>query len=502
MLIDGRTLHADGEITAAICIVGSGPAGLTLADELRRHGPDIVIVESGAATHEPWAQALNDGPIIGDAYAGLRSTRHRQLGGTINVWNTPVDGASGAKYAPLDPRDLLAATGDDATSGWPIDFTELARFYPRAVQRCGLAGDDFSQAPAIAAGRRPFDLPGDALVSKVYRFGRAAQFLDAQLPDLCAAQDVRLYSHLTACALEAGAGSRVAALSARTRGGATLRIRARVFVVAAGAIENARLLLTAASAVPAWLQSVQPWLGRGFMEHPRDTALRLIRASPAVFDRARFYDAFAAGGGAILCGRLAFADGAPDGLPNMSVTLLPRRRASDSWVRRLLGRPRGATTADYGWSETADLPAHFDAFRLLINLEQRPHADNRIVLADARDAFGLPRAALHWRWRDAEQDALVRLRRLIAATLQQAGLGRVEIDEHVRPDPNAHHHAGTTRMASSPQAGVVDRDGRVFGVDNLYVAGASVFPTAGFANPTLTIVALSCRLAAHLGERL
>ncbi len=82
--------------------------------------------------------------------------------------------------------------------------------------------------------------------------------------------------------------------------------------------------------------------------------------------------------------------------------------------------------------------------------------------------------------------------------LEASGAGRVEVAPPLAPDPDAHHHAGTTRMHPDPELGVVDADLRVHGMDNLFVTGASVFPTAGVANPTLTIVALTLRLAGHL----
>ena len=122
MLIDGHTLEGDREVTASVCIVGSGPAGLTLATELLHSETDVVIIESGGTAIEAWAQALNDGPVIGDSYSGLRNTRHRQLGGTIHAWNTPVGDDTGAKYAPLDPRDLITAEAATEPGGWPIEY--------------------------------------------------------------------------------------------------------------------------------------------------------------------------------------------------------------------------------------------------------------------------------------------------------------------------------------------------------------------------------------------
>jgi choline dehydrogenase-like flavoprotein len=166
---------------------------------------------------------------------------------------------------------------------------------------------------------------------------------------------------------------------------------------------------------------------------------------------------------------------------------------------RLAGMPR--PSAGYGWSRTAAPEALYDAFRIILNVEQRPDPENRMVLGRTRDVLGMPLVDLHWAWREPEQNDLIRLRRTIASALEDAGIGSVDIRDHLRPDPNAHHHSGTTRMHTDPGRGVVDENGRVHGRDNLYLAGASVFPTAGFANPTLTIVALALRLADHIRAR-
>jgi len=120
------------------------------------------------------------------------------------------------------------------------------------------------------------------------------------------------------------------------------------------------------------------------------------------------------------------------------------------------------------------------------------------VLGRKRDALGLPKVEIHWRWRPLDEENLGRLRGIVISELEQSNLGRVELEPGLRPDPNAHHHAGTTRMHTDPRQGVVDENSRVHGVENLFVAGSSIFPTAGFANPTLTVVALALRLADYL----
>ena len=140
----------------------------------------------------------------------------------------------------------------------------------------------------------------------------------------------------------------------------------------------------------------------------------------------------------------------------------------------------------------------YDSFRLILNVEQLPDRENRVVLGGRNDPLGMRAAELHWRWRHEDRARLGRARTTVARELEACGLGRVELAARP-PDPNAHHQAGTTRMSLDARSGVVDPSGRVHGTSNLYVCGASVFPTVGFANPTLTVVALALRLASHLG---
>ncbi|MFI5243276.1 MAG: GMC family oxidoreductase, partial [Gemmatimonadales bacterium] len=157
---------------------------------------------------------------------------------------------------------------------------------------------------------------------------------------------------------------------------------------------------------------------------------------------------------------------------------------------------RWLPSESHGWSGRRSTSRAFDGFSLLLNLEQTPHPENRVTLSQRRDSLGVPLPFLHWRWRDDDQGRLERLRTIIARELET--IGSVTEDREVPLDPNAHHHSGTTRMADDPRHGVTDRHGRVHAMENLFVAGASNFPTAGFANPVLTIVALTLRLARHL----
>ena len=495
----GKTLECD------VCIIGSGPAGISVALELAECGARVIVLESGGSENEPQIQELNDGTTVGDSYAGLRATRHRALGGTVNLWNTGVDGGAGAKYVPLDPWDVEPRAGA-SLPGWPIDYATLERYYVRAQTLCGLGPFSYEAAEWESPGRSAWPLPGSSvLTSRIYQFGHGRLFTADYVNALSNRGNVRLCDHATVVCLTRGSHDRITQAQARvTTTGEPLQVMATFFVLAAGAIENARLLLLSAEHAGAAFASGHDWIGRCFMEHPRDTALSLVPRSQDLVRAAGFYDAHAARADLTVCGRLALRSqaAAAHRLPNLSITLLPAAPLAGPVGRSLRRIGLIRERRGYGWSHDPDPARFIDRFQLLINLEQRPRPENRVVLSRERDALGVPRAELHWNWSAAEQAEWERTRSLIAADIESAGLGKVERRTQLRPDPNAHHHAGTTRMANHPQWGVVDRDGRVYGTDNLYVTGASVFPTAGFANPTLTIVALAIRLAEHLRDRI
>jgi choline dehydrogenase-like flavoprotein len=132
---------------------------------------------------------------------------------------------------------------------------------------------------------------------------------------------------------------------------------------------------------------------------------------------------------------------------------------------------------------------------------------NRIELLEARDALGMQKVRLHWTVGEAEERTYRRGLQLVLAAMEELepGISSACLDDH-DPWPSelegTWHHMGTTRMDDDPTKGVVDGDCRANGLDNLYVAGSSVFPTSASLAPTLTIVQLSLRLADHLAQRL
>lgn len=499
MELDARQLGNTTTLDTDICIIGAGPAGLVLGAELEGSHSDVIVLESGGEHSEADILELNDGDVSGDVYAGLGATRHRQVGGTAQLWNSAISGAVSAKYAPLDAPDFEQRSGREY-SGWPFSLSELRDDYERAQRICGLGPFSYDGAAWADATHAPWTTLGLSLVSRVYQAGTRDALLSPLLASISRATNVRLCTHASAVALHRDtSGRRISRISVATPGGPRWSVRAKRVVLAAGAVENARLLLLTDDGSGA-MGDASGWVGRGFMEHPRDRAITLRPRSPAPYASSGFYDQWRAADGTWIIGRLALdhtllTSGA---LLNASATLIPR--LSDARRRLRAALPSVATrwmpNEGHGWSTKRNADSAYEGFAILLNVEQSPHPENRVTLSARLDSLGVPLPALHWTWRADDHARLERLRALVAEELE--AVGSVTIDRGARPDPNAHHHAGTTRMHVDPRHGVTDADGRVHATDNVYVAGASTFPTAGFANPVLTIVALSVRLARHL----
>jgi choline dehydrogenase-like flavoprotein len=149
-------------------------------------------------------------------------------------------------------------------------------------------------------------------------------------------------------------------------------------------------------------------------------------------------------------------------------------------------------------------------FHLMTRQEQAPNPDSRVTLSAEKDALGMPRAKLDWRMTELDKRSIRAFYQLLGTEIGRTGMGRVQIRDWLLDDDRTWpssisggwHHMGTTRMHADPRQGVVDVNCRVHGLGNLYVAGSSVYPTAGAANPTLTLVALSLRLSDHLKSTL
>jgi choline dehydrogenase-like flavoprotein len=485
---------SDSRIDSSICIVGAGPAGLALADRLAAAGqPVAVLCAEDDAPHDLlWAATPADPPTT------VYGSRVHGVGGTARAWNHVHADARWAKFVPLDPIDFTSREWVPH-SGWPFAASDLAPWIEEAYAVCGVV-----QPSAVPMS---IDLPHPLRASS-YVLGPAQQFRHTIPTRLAASPHVHLLRGRIATALPREANGRVLGVAWRAADGSTGVVRADTVVLAAGGIENARILLAdrrARGAEPAAFD----WLGRGFMEHPvdRSITIRSRDASLAHFTPVPEPGAPPRVPRLVPTSEYLIAErvpnfsvrfgGAEAGAGASSVAISPdirsrlHRLIPSPRVRRALGQPLQAVRGlRRRWQGSL--------FQVLLDLEQFPSPDCRVVLSDHADALGRPVATLCWQWTDEEERQRRRVRRVVADALTALDLGRVLVNESVALDPRAHHHAGTTRMHDDPRSGVVDASLRVHGEENLYVVGSSVFPTAGVANPTLTLIALSARLAHHL----
>jgi choline dehydrogenase-like flavoprotein len=371
-------------------------------------------------------------------------------------------------------------------------------------------------------------LPANQVETTLFQHGTSG--FEGHYKELVRAPNVTLLLHATVVDLATDDDRcRVDRVEVRREDGSRCFVRARLVVLAAGGIENPRLLLLSRRVHRRGLGNDRDLVGRFFAERLSARTGYVVPATPALAQWNGFYAVHEAPG-ARLQGALRVTDAVQRQrqllncaffLPTRSLSMtaeavrslatLVKAGRRQPLVEGLLGHARNVATGftDLGVLARDRLRPSDDAHSVLavrVQAEQAPNPDSRVTLGSRRDRFGLPVAQVAWRPTDSDRASIRASQERLDAALRAAGLGRVEFmlgDE--RPPAlleGNFHHLGTTRMHADPNHGVVDADCRVHGVRNLYVASSSVFPTYGCSNPTLTVVALALRLADHLRKEL
>jgi choline dehydrogenase-like flavoprotein len=524
MLLDGRELPSNQVIETDLCIIGAGPAGISIAREFLGDRTRVCLVESGAAGIERRAQRLNSGSSVGYSTYLLHRSRVRAFGGSSRHWIGRGDETWAARA--LDAIDFEVRPGVPR-SGWPFDLAHLEPHYALARAVCQLGPDDRDPARWSDEARTPcLPLRTREVETTVFQHGTST--FERYYQELVDSSNVTLLLHATAADLRTEQDpGQVDKVELRRDDRSRCYVRPRVVVLAAGGIENPRLLLLSTGTHRRGLGNQRDMVGRFFAERMSARSGYLV-AGPELIQRTGFYQVHAAGGfhvqGAL---RVTDAVQRQRQLLNCAFFLLPRGasmtaeavRSLATLVKGLSRRPlpeaplahlRNVATGLGDLAALAvDRARRHDGRKVLVlrfQAEQAPNPESRVTLGARRDPLGLPVARLDWRMAASDRASVRASQELVSGALQAAGLGRVELllgDE--RPPAlieGNYHHLGTTRMHPDPSQGVTDADCRVHGVRNLFVAGSSLFPTYGCSNPTLTIVALALRLADHLKKEL
>ena len=507
-----------------LCIVGAGPAGLALAREFDGAPFRVLLLESGGLEPETSSDLLNVGESLGLPYIGLQGGRSRAFGGTSKLW--------AGQCARMDEIDFQLRSWVPY-SGWPLTRADLDPFYERAEKFFEVAGQRCDERIWDMFGLKAPELDPDLLRVKGTVYG---PYIDAgkyNLRTFKASKNIHVLLHATVTDIVTNESvSSVDCLSFRTIAGKLGIVRANAVVLCCGGIENARLLLLANSQMKAGLGNQYGMVGRFLQEHPaaRTAVLEMTDSRHLQNLFGLFYK-----GGHRFFPKIALsekeqrtrellngvaypvyeysADSGIDGLREIYQAFRQRKAPSNLSKKLRNVISNSDQTADTLYRRIVKGRSTFavpQRIYLQLSLEQAPNSESRVSLSAERDSLGLPRTSVDWRLTELERRTAQCFTEMIKAELQRVGLAETHIADwlyHVGEEwshkfNDVYHPAGTTRMSTSSKDGVVDNNCKVHDLSGLYLAGSSVFPTSGWANPTLTIVAFSLRLADHLKTRI
>jgi choline dehydrogenase-like flavoprotein len=532
MLIDARSLADDSEFACDLCVVGAGPAGIAIVNRLRESGLSIVLIESGGFELDVETQKLSHGENRGHPYYPLDACRFRVFGGSSYHW--------GGWCRPLDVVDFERKEWS-AGSGWPIDEESLRPYYSDTARLFELPNSHFDIPSLLDRLPAPFAFEDSNFESAVVQYSPRTKFGEAYRPQLLAAGNVTTLLRANVIGIELSSDSmRVELLRAASLNGHRITIRPRAVVLATGGLENARVLLSSQKDRPAGLGNESDLVGRYFMEHLH-VPVGHLRASKAAGDWSLYRGS---NFNNVRVRGLIVPTAAARNRHRLLATSISLEPAIHSVGKQQLIRPtalgygaiRAYRYARAGWlgplvktlgravAFAATLPTRYRTldmalaarsaneardgygplFSLFVRAEQAPDPASRVTLSNRRDALGVPEIVLDWRVNQTDTSSVLQWLELLKQDVSARGLGEIILppegwQNQISGGP---HHMGTTRMSRDPRHGVVDEHCRVHSVDNLYIAGSSVFATGGYANPTFTLVALALRLADTLSARL
>jgi choline dehydrogenase-like flavoprotein len=433
--------------------------------------------------------------------------------------------------ADMEPRPWV--TGSD----WPIRRADIEEHYKRAQRWLDLPNRSYEGTEWATEEEPLLPLEGTGLCTMMYQFPDRNTLLKGHRAALEASENVTTYYNATVAEIESDeGGQRATGLRVVTAPGRELTFSADLIVLAQG-LANPQLLLASTRRHDKGIGNQHDNVGRFFNDHPLLMGGIFTPYSRDLIDRMKLYDLRLIDGRGTL-GHLELSDETlrTEECSNLSFIMYPRKHMSprkeagfdaSQRIREALRERRIPAAADLmtalsgadgiaqqcyerlvvptgnlavgGWSKKAKPSEHFTHFEVLHQVEQLPHSDNRIRLSDERDAHGNRRIEIKWRWHDYDRDLCRKAQNIFARELKKAGVGEFVPSEPLQiKNASTTHFLGSTRMYDDPRKGVVDAQCRVHGMNNLYIAGGSVFTTGSFANPTLTIIALGIRLADHL----
>ncbi len=533
MFIDARQIDTLANITSDVCIIGAGAAGIAMALEFAGKGIEVAVLEGGGFDPDAATQSLYAGENVGLSHEPPDESRSRYLGGSTNCW--------GGWCRPMDAIDFEVRPWIP-DSGWPITRSDLLPYYQRSHSLLELAEFNYyiDHWSSTFAENKAALIPieGSGLCNVISQLSPPTRFGAVYRDQLRKAQNIKLFLFANATEILT---NETATLATGVRVGTinhkTFAVSAKVVVLAAGGIENPRLLLISNKVHTAGLGNGHDLVGRYYMDHPRiqSTLVSIADAQgyrPLYDSTLTKFRQWRGQNSVKLAAHLAPTCETQRRLklPN-SRTYLVARHANDlsksyfalkALRRALYGRKQFRYPLSRVWNDIArQLPillAHAPKTALtlaevLLNpiltrrdfyletvLEPVPNPDSRVSLSQERDQLGLNQVQIDWRLTEQDRDHYAAIGKLVVASLTKSGIAVPtnpawdDADFWPANVVGCWHHMGTTRMSDDPSKGVAGADCEVHGVHNLFIAGSSLFPTVGSDSPTITIVALALRL--------
>ena len=499
--IDGSSIPAGEKVDADLVIVGAGPVGLVLADAMIGTQHRVYLVEAGDERLDERASQLADGESIGHPYFPLPEARGVAVGGSSHLWEEWLRGRE------LDEIDFERRDWVDG-SGWPFGKEALAPHYTRAHEILGMSADysipsELDDLESVRLTRVRFNY------SNTFDFAALARRIEAS-------SNVCLVTKTVVTALEPDEDlGRINKVQASSSPGASFTFSSRVVVVAAGGVGTPQLLLDSNSHVEAGIGNSSGLVGKNLMEHPNARYGFLPGASRLPREEANWhgFDPLTRARGALALTRDEMERlGVLNGM--ILLTESPRRvgdetHRSIALIRRRITTKRphsesavrhASSLAGHPLRTLRDLWAEHlgqRVTRLSMTVEQAPNPSSRVVLGDKRDRLGRSIPILDWQLTGQERETMIALHDALRYVAERRRWGTVQGHfgaEHPRRVLRGEWHLlGTARMSASPSKGVTDAYGRSHDFPNLFIAGGATFPTVGYANPTLTMIALALR---------
>ncbi len=542
---DLRELQDSLTIETDVCIIGSGPAGLSIAQEFAGTNTQVWIIESGGLGEEKETQALYEIESSGVPRVMQQDIiRYRIFGGSSHIWT--------GRCAPFDPIDFEARSWIPY-SGWPITRKNLDPYLERAGTNLGLGPHCYDEQlwDLLKAPRPTPLLDSNYLKPAFWQFSRSYKdlgepvrfghhYLNYDAPNI----NTLLHANVTHINTNE-AGTKVESIEVSTLEHKRATVKAKTVILCCGGIENARLLLASNRILPNGVGNQNDTVGRFLMDHPGSVIGSFDpKRSAKVQDRFGLYWLDTQLRQVYLQGfALSPEIQAREQLLNCAAYLEEYAAPDDPWrtIRRLksalkkeAAEASSVDKAMYWRQETASAAPrpYQDALAVLSQtplvsqglyrrffknrppiaknqridlyclVEQIPNPESRVTLSDRKDPLGMPLSNVNWQISEQEKHTVQRLGELICQELGRLGLPQPTLanwlsqkEKDLSNFSDRAHPTGTTRISEDPSQGVVNANCQVHGVDGLFIAGSSVFPTSGHANPTQMIVAMSIRLA-------